>query len=83
MFGGLGLKVQPDELAVNNIFEASFTEEVTGAGNAIFERGFNFLSSESRKKLNSISSADSGEIGEQSGSDRGASNHWILMRNNK
>ena len=37
MFGGLGLQGQPDGFSVRNIFEGSFTEEVTRAGNAIFE----------------------------------------------
>ena len=47
MFGVYGLKFQPDTSSVRNIFEASFTEEVTGSGKAIFVGGFTFVSSES------------------------------------
>ena len=49
---------------MSNIFEDSFTEEVTGAGKDIFEGGFKFASSEAGKKSNRTSSADRGEIRE-------------------
>ena len=35
-FGGLGMQGNPDGSSVSNIFEGSFTEEGTGAVNAIF-----------------------------------------------
>ena len=38
------------------MFEGSFTEEETGAVNAIFEEGFKFVASESRKKFDSTAS---------------------------
>ena len=53
-FGGLGLKVRPDEYSVRNVFEVSFAEE--GSGKAIFEGGFNFSASEARKKFYSTAS---------------------------
>ena len=56
---------------MSNIFEGSFTEEVTIAGNAIFEGVFKFAAPEARKKFDSTASADQGAIGEQSGSNRG------------
>ena len=64
MFGGLGLKVQPDGSSVGIIFEDSFNEEVTGEGNYIFELGFKFLASKERKNLNSIASEERGLIGD-------------------
>ena len=36
-FGGLGLRDQPDGSSVKNIFKVSLTEEVSGAGKAMFE----------------------------------------------
>ena len=45
-FGWLRLQVHPDGSSVSNVFEGSFTEEVTVSGKAIFERGLKFLSSE-------------------------------------
>ena len=63
-FGGLGLQGQPDGLSVSNVFEGSFSEEVTGAVKAIFEGGLNFATSESRKKLYRTASTDRGAIGE-------------------
>ena len=56
-FGGLGLQYQPDGSSVINIFEGSFTEEVTVEGKSIFEGEFKFEASESRKKFNSTDSA--------------------------
>ena len=67
-FRGLGLQGQSDGYSVSNIFEGSFTEEGKGAVRGFFEEGFNFSSSEERKKFASTASADLGEIGEQSGS---------------
>ena len=55
--GGLGMKFQPDVSLVSNIFEGSFTEEVTGSGKSVFEVGFNFEASEARKKFYSTASA--------------------------
>ena len=57
MFVGLGLQDQLYGYAVRNIFEGSFTEEVKGAGNAIFRERFKFSASEIIKKLDSIDSA--------------------------
>ena len=37
MFGGLGLQGHPDGSSVRNMFEGSFTEEVTVSGKAVFE----------------------------------------------
>ena len=68
-FVGLGLQGQPDVSSVSNIFEGSFTEYETGGGKDIFEGGFNFSASESRKKFDSTASEDQGVIGEKSGSD--------------
>ena len=50
---------------MRNIFEDSFTEEVTGAGKAIFEGGFKFVASEARNKFDSTASSYQGEIEEQ------------------
>ena len=44
-FGGLVLKRQYDGYSVSNIFEGSFTEEVTVSVKSIFEGGFKFSSS--------------------------------------
>ena len=91
-FGGLGMQGQPNEYSVRNIFEGSFTEEVTVEGNAIFEEGFKFSASEARKKFDSAASVDQGAIGEQSGSDfwviwereiERSSDHWWFMINKK
>ena len=41
---------------MRNILEGSFTEEGTGAGNAIFEGGFKFSASETRNNLYSTAS---------------------------
>ena len=48
-FGGLGLQGQPDRSSERNIFDDSYTEEGTVAGEDIFEGGFNFSASEPRK----------------------------------
>ena len=48
-FGRLGFQGQPDVSLERNIFEDSFIEEGKGAGNAIFQEGFNFGASEARK----------------------------------
>ena len=56
-FGGLGLQGQPDGSSERNIFECSFTEEVTGAGKYFLEGGSNFSASEAKKKFNSTASA--------------------------
>ena len=56
MFGGLGMQFQPDGYSVRNVFEDSLTEEGTGSGKAVFEGGFTFSASESRKKFDSIAS---------------------------
>ena len=55
-FGGLGLKGEPAGSSERNIFEISYTEEVTGAGKAIFEVRFKFVASEARKKFDSTAS---------------------------
>ena len=47
-FGGLGLQGEPDGFSVRNILEGLFTEEVTVAGNNIFELGFKFAASDHR-----------------------------------
>ena len=52
-------------------FEDSLTEEVTGAGKDIFEKGFKFVASEARYKFDIIDPADRGVNGEPSGSDQG------------
>ena len=65
-FGGLGLQYQPDGSSVINIFEGSFTEEVTVEGNAVFEGGLKFVASGSNNNFNSTDSADQGVIGERS-----------------
>ena len=49
---------QPDESSVRNIFEGSFTEEVTGGENDIFEGGFKFVASEASKKFDRTASTD-------------------------
>ena len=57
MFGGLGLKGQPNESLVRTDYEGSFTEEVTEKGKAVFEGVFNFAASEVRKNFDSTYSA--------------------------
>ena len=42
---------------MRNIFEGSFIEEVTGAGKAIFEGGFNFAAYEAMNKFYITASA--------------------------
>ena len=54
-----------------------------GAGNAIFEGWFKFAASEARNKFNITASADRGDIEELLGSDKGAINCQIFMRNKK
>ena len=56
-FGGLVLQGQPGGSSERNIFEYSCTEEETGAVKAIFEDGFNFVTSKARKKFNIAASA--------------------------
>ena len=51
------MKCHPDGSSVRNIFEDSFTEEVTGSGKAIFEGAFKFSAFEAMKKFDSTSSA--------------------------
>ena len=53
----------------SNIVEGLFTEDGTGPGKYIFEAGFKFSDSESRKKFDSTASADRGAIGKRSESD--------------
>ena len=61
----VGTQGNSDGSSVRNIFECSVTEEVTGAGKSIFGRGFNFSSSEAKKKFDRTASEDRGEIGKQ------------------
>ena len=61
-FGGLGLQGQTDGSSVSNILEGLFTEYGIVSGKDIFEGGFKFSASESRKKFDSTSSAYRGEI---------------------
>ena len=56
-FGGLGLQGMPDGYSMKNMFEGSFTEEVTGAGKDIFEVGLKFAASEARNNFYSTASA--------------------------
>ena len=56
---------------MRNILEGSFTEEGTGSGNDIFQEGFKFSASESRKKFDKIDSVDRGETEERLGSNWG------------
>ena len=58
----LGLQGQSDGSQVRNIFEGSFTEEITLAGKAIFEGGFKFAHLEARKNFVSTASVDQGTI---------------------
>ena len=44
-FGKLGLQYHPDGYSVRNIFEGSFTEEVTVSVKAIFEGEFKLSAS--------------------------------------
>ena len=53
----LGLQGRPDGYLVRNIFERSFTEELTRAVEAIFEGGLKFSASETREKFYSKYSA--------------------------
>ena len=62
-FVGLGLQCQPDGSSVINIFEVSLAEEGTGSGKAIFEGGFKFSASDSKKNLDIAYSAEWGAIG--------------------
>ena len=55
-FGGLRLQGQPGGFSVRNTFEDSCTEELMVEVKAIFEGGFNFAASESRKKSDSTNS---------------------------
>ena len=80
-FGGLGLQYQTNGYSVKNILEGSFTEEVTGTGNAIFEGGLKFEASEARKKLDITDSADQVAIGEVLGRDRGVSDQKSTVKN--
>ena len=57
LIDGLGIQRQPDGSSKRNIFEDSCTEKGTGEGNAIFEGGFKFASSEARKKFDITDSA--------------------------
>ena len=43
---------------MRNIFEKSFTEEGTGSGKAVFEKGFKSAALEVRMKFDSTDSAD-------------------------
>ena len=52
---------QSDGSSVRNIFEGSFTAEVTGTGNCIFEGGFKFSASTTRKKFDITDSEDQRE----------------------
>ena len=52
-FGGLDMQGQTDVSSVRNMFGVSFTEEVTGSEKDIFEGGFKFSASDSRKKFDS------------------------------
>ena len=56
-FCGLGIQGQPGGYSVRNMFEVPFTEEGKGAGQAIFDEGFKFSASDSRKKFDSTASA--------------------------
>ena len=47
---------------MRNIFEDSFTEEVTEAGKAIFEGGFKFVASKARNKVDITASSYQEEI---------------------
>ena len=49
--------MRPDGYSVRNIFEGSFTEEVTGAVKDIFGLVFKFAASEVRNKFDSTDSA--------------------------
>ena len=68
---------------MRNMFEVSFTEEITVSVKSIFEMGFKFSASEERNKLYSTESADRGEIGERLWSYWGASDFWRFMTNKK
>ena len=70
-FDGLGLQGQTDISSVRNIFEGSFTEERIGQVNYIFEGGFKFEASETRKRFNNTTSAYRVVIGEILGIDQG------------
>ena len=48
MFGGLGLKVQPDGYLMRNNLEGSINEKVMGAVKYIFEGGFKFAASDAK-----------------------------------
>ena len=57
-FGELCLQGQNDGYSVRNIVEGSFSEEVVVSGTGIFEVGFKFAASETRKNFYSTYSAD-------------------------
>ena len=56
-FGGVGIQGQPDGYSVISIFEGSFTEEVTGVENYIFEGGLKFSASKASENFNITASA--------------------------
>ena len=56
-FVELGIQCQSDGYSVRNIFEVSFTVEVTVSLKAIFEGGLNFAPSEVRKNFESMGSS--------------------------
>ena len=62
-------------------WSGSFTEAGTVAGKAIFEVGFKFSASESRKNFDSTASADRRANWDKSGSER-SNNFWQFMINN-
>ena len=76
-FGGLGLQGQSDGSSVRNIFEGSFTEEVTVSVKAVFEVVLKFEASEAGKNFDRTDSVYKEEIGERSGNDWGANNQAI------
>ena len=63
-FGGLGMQFHPDGYSVRNIFEGSLNEKGKGSGRDIFEGGFKFSASETRKKFDSTASVYWVAIGE-------------------
>ena len=70
-FGGLGLQGRLDGSSVRNIFEDSFTEELTVSRNYIFEGVFKFVSSVSRNNFDNTASENRGVIEEKSGRNPG------------
>ena len=69
MFGRLRLQGQSDVFLVINIFEVSFTEEVTVSLKGAFEGELKCAASEARNKFDRTASADQGAIGERLGGD--------------